>query len=199
MTIRLNGRYIAGNAQKTNSDWNATSGYAQILNKPTNLAHTTGNETISGIKTFATIPLIPTASTSSSNTETANTLLVDNKITAHDNGNNAHSDIRNSISTLESLITGKLAPNYSNGISITSSGYTAPSNGWICYSLYVPDNTTSITYINNIKVGAMFCTYAQSHTQTLFVKQNDIFSFTGGSIRTNTDDFATFFPCLGNI
>lgn len=104
MTIRLNGRYIAGNAQKTNSDWNAVSGYAQILNKPTNLAHTTGDETISGVKTFASIPLVPTASTASNDTQAANALLVDNKITAHNIGNNTHSDIRTSISNLQTSI-----------------------------------------------------------------------------------------------
>lgn len=171
MTIRLNGRYIAGNAQKTNSDWNATSGYAQILNKPTNLAHTTGNETISGIKTFATIPLIPTASTSSSNTETANTLLVDNKISLHNSSNLAHNDIRESLSTISTsistldnsvvhksnteIITGtKVLNNSGIPLKLKSSvidNTITPNSHQYCYTDYLDKNDVRLGVIGSIK------------------------------------------------
>lgn len=52
MSIKVNDVVVAGNYRGEQIDWNASSGMASILNKPTNLVHTTGNETISGEKTF---------------------------------------------------------------------------------------------------------------------------------------------------
>jgi hypothetical protein len=52
-------------AAQVNADWNATSGAAQILNKPTvapndvALVHTTGDESIAGTKTFTGAVAVP--------------------------------------------------------------------------------------------------------------------------------------------
>ena len=104
MSIRIDDWFVAGNAQKTNSDWNATSGFAQILNKPTNLLHTTGDESISGIKTFNTIPLSVTPSASSNDRSVATTEFVNSKISTHDNNISSHADLRQAITDTNSNI-----------------------------------------------------------------------------------------------
>ena len=53
MSIKINDVQVAGNFRTPQSDWNATTGQSAILNKPTNLVHTTGNESIAGNKTFS--------------------------------------------------------------------------------------------------------------------------------------------------
>ena len=104
MSIRIDDWFVAGNAQKTNSDWNATSGFAQILNKPENLVHTDGNETISGIKTFSSIPISVTPATTSNDTSVATTAFVNSKISTHNNDTSSHSDIRQNITTVNNNI-----------------------------------------------------------------------------------------------
>ena len=108
MSIRIDDWFVAGNAQKTNSDWNATSGFAQILNKPTNLVHTTGDETIAGIKTFSSIPQSVTPEVSSEDTSIATTEYVANKITQHSGNTTAHSDIRQAISDVNNNISSSI-------------------------------------------------------------------------------------------
>ena len=104
MSIRINDWFVAGNAQKTNSDWNAESGYAQILNKPTNLAHTTGNETLAGVKTFSSIPRSVTPATTSNDTSVATTAYVVSKIGQHSGDTSAHNDIRQSVTSVSNSI-----------------------------------------------------------------------------------------------
>jgi len=101
MSIRINDWFVAGNAQKTNSDWNATEGYAQILNKPLNLVHTDGNETISGTKTFASIVFAPTPATNTEDTSVATAAYTVAKIQQHSANTTAHPDIRLLISNLD--------------------------------------------------------------------------------------------------
>ena len=105
MSIRIDDWFVAGNAQKTNSDWNAESGFAQILNKPTNLAHTTGNETISGVKTFSTIPISVTPDSSSNDGSVATTEFVNSKVSSHNNNITSHADIRQEIIDTNSNIS----------------------------------------------------------------------------------------------
>lgn len=105
MSIRINDWFVAGNAQKTNSDWNATEGFAQILNKPTNLVHTTGNENIQGIKTFSSIPLSVTPASSSNDRSVATTEFVNNRISIHSGDISAHGDIRQLITNTNENIS----------------------------------------------------------------------------------------------
>ena len=106
MSIIINDWFVAGNAQKTNSDWNATEGYAQILNKPLNLVHTDGNETISGVKTFTTVPFSVTPATSTSDTSVATAEYVIARIGVHNNAIDTHPDIRLSITNTNARIDG---------------------------------------------------------------------------------------------
>ena len=115
MSIRIDDWFVAGNAQKTNSDWNATSGFAQILNKPTNLVHTTGDETIAGIKNFSSIPRSVTPATTSNDTSVATTAYVVSKIGQHSGDTSAHNDIRQSVTTVSNSIAPAIeAHNISN-------------------------------------------------------------------------------------
>lgn len=105
MSIRINDWFVAGNAQKTNSDWNATSGYAQILNKPENLVHTDGNETISGTKTFASVAFAATPSLNVEDSSIATASYVVSKIQQHNINTSAHQDIRLLITNVDNKAT----------------------------------------------------------------------------------------------
>ncbi len=110
MSIRLNDKVIAGNSERVNSDWNATSGFAQILNKPENLVHTDGNENISGVKTYNSSPNVPDIATGDSSTKSANTAFVKSSISEelsyHNASSTAHQTIRQMISDEQSRAEG---------------------------------------------------------------------------------------------
>jgi hypothetical protein len=76
----------AGAEVNVNADWSATSGDAQILNKPSTVAGynitdavaTSGAQHIDGVKTFSSSPLVPNLTVGSSSSAAVNKAYVDN-------------------------------------------------------------------------------------------------------------------------
>jgi hypothetical protein len=99
---------------------------------------------------------------------------------------------------LYGLIERKLqTPDYANGITITSSPYTAPDNGIIAVSIVMMIATGSVTVkINNVVVATDVSsgTYAPNIQGEYLVKKGDVLTFESvGTIGTKT---ITFFPYM---
>lgn len=109
----------AGAEVNVNADWNATSGDAQILNKPSTVAGynitdavaTSGAQHIDGVKTFTSSPLVPNLTVDSSSSAAVNKAYVDNAAAGIHVHGEVHVILKNS--TLAAASGGTVA--YTNG------------------------------------------------------------------------------------
>ncbi len=109
----------AGAEVNVNADWTATSGDAQILNKPSTVAGynitdavaTSGAQHIDGVKTFTSSPLVPNLTVDSSSSAAVNKAYVDNAAAGIHVHGEVHVILKNS--TLAAASGGTVA--YTNG------------------------------------------------------------------------------------
>lgn len=93
----------------------------------------------------------------------------------------------------QDIYTKGFIPDYSNGQAI-SSGFVAPSNGWVNWNGSQPgDSSTVYLWINGVIVGYhTYYKYGDAYRCQFLVGEGDSITFSGGTS-------AKFFPCKGGV
>lgn len=117
-----------GNLLSDTSNWKKVMDSDDLYAFDGTVVHDTGNESVAGVKTFSSSPLVPTPSNSDNSQKTANTAFVMGAINTVENSLQTQIDTKATPSDIENAITGYY-PKYNQAVNRASgTTYTASKN-----------------------------------------------------------------------
>lgn len=117
-----------GNLLSDTSNWKKVMDSDDLYAFDGTVVHDAGNESVAGVKTFSSSPLVPTPSSGDNSQKTANTAFVTGAISAVENSLQTQIDTKATPNDIENAITGYY-PKYSQAVNRASgTTYTASKN-----------------------------------------------------------------------